>query len=308
MLANIQEIKSKSLRWVNVSKVSKKEMDYLKNRFKFHSLHLADCLSPFQRPKLDVDSKYLFMVLLFPVYKRKERKIISSEVDFFITSDLVVTVHHNEISPLINFFNICQISKKHQKKYLSGNPVTLLYEILNRLLLYCNPMIDHLDMEVNNIEEHIFRGYERRMVREILIAKRNITNFRRTMQVHHSVIQKLLTRCELFFSPGKLKIYFKEIIETSDDIWGRLENLAQVVDSIEQTNNSLISFRLNDIMKILAIVSAVILPANLISSLYGMNLKFLPLANHPFSLPVIIIGMILVISIMVFTFKRKKWF
>ena len=214
MLPTIQQIETKNLRWINVSRVTQEEMDWLERKFHFHPLHLADCLSPLQRPKLDVAPDYLFMVLLFPIYRRKTRKIISSEVDFFITSNLLVTVHHNELSPLINFFNLCQISKSQQKKYLTGNPAVLLYELLNRLLGYCNPILDNLNINVDTIEEHIFRGYERRMVREILIAKRNIVNFRRIMEVHHSIISKLVTKSERFFSPGQLKIYFKVTISS----------------------------------------------------------------------------------------------
>ena len=63
----IQKIETKDLQLINVSRVSKTEMDYLKKEFRFHQVHLEDCLAPYQRPKLDVYHNYIFMVLIFPL-------------------------------------------------------------------------------------------------------------------------------------------------------------------------------------------------------------------------------------------------
>ena len=303
----IQKIETKDLQLINVSRVSKTEMDYLKKEFRFHQVHLEDCLAPYQRPKIDVYNNYIFMVLIFPLYKRKTREIISSEVDFFIGSNFLVVVHRNDLPPLINFLNACQTSKSKQKKYFTGNPSVLLYELLNQLLSSCTPIIEILNDSILDIEESIFRGYEKRMVKEILIAKRNIINFRRIMQVHRAVLTKLINKSEQFFSTGQLKLYFRELIETTSDIWEMLDNLNQSVDSIETTNNSLISYRLNDIMKLLAIVSVCILPVTLIASIYSMQMPNLPFINNPLIFPFLVFTMIIGIGVLVIIFKKKKW-
>jgi len=303
----IQKIETKDLQLINVSRVSKTEMDYLKKEFRFHQVHLEDCLAPYQRPKIDVYNNYIFMVLIFPLYKRKTREIISSEVDFFIGSNFLVVVHRNDLPPLINFLNACQTSKSKQKKYFTGNPSVLLYELLNQLLSSCAPILELLDNSIVDIEESIFRGYEKRMVKEILIAKRNIINFRRIMQVHRAVLTKLINKSEQFFSTGQLKLYFRELIETTSDIWEILDNLNQSVDSIETTNNSLISYRLNDIMKLLAIVSVCILPVTLIASIYSMQMPNLPFINNPLIFPFLVFTMIIGIGVLVIIFKKKKW-
>ncbi len=305
---NIQEIKTKNLTWIDVSSCEAKEMKYLEQKFKFHPLHISDCLSPVQRPKLDVTSDYLFMVLLFPVYNRRTRKIISSEIDFFINSDTLVTVHRGELSPLINFFNLCQTTKEQKDKYFVGSPAFLIYELLNRLLASCNPILGNMNLNINGIEENIFNGYEKRMVKEILIAKTNVVNFRRITQTHRLVVSKLLEKSSLFFSPGKLKIYFQEVIENAEDIWQNLENLRETVEAIEQTNNSLISFQLNDIIKILTIISIIVLPVSLMGTIFGMNLKFIPLMNQPFAFWILLSIMTLIIILLVGYFRRKKWF
>ena len=303
----IQSIEAKDLHWINVSRVTSEEMNWLKEKFHFHQLHLDDCLSPYQRPKLDVHPDYLFMVLIFPIYKRKTREIVSSEVDFFIGSNFLVTVHRNELAPLINFFNACQLSKTKQEKYFTGNPSAVLYELLNQLLSSCKPILESNSYSINDIEESIFRGYERRMVREILIVKRNIINFRKIIQVHRSVLAKLIEKSEQFFSAGQLKLYFKELIETTSDIWEALDNLHQSINSIEATNNSLISFRLNDIMKLLAIASVCFLPVTLIASLYNMRVPNLPLERYPFAFSVLLILMGILVATLFLIFRKKRW-
>ncbi|NCO23217.1 magnesium transporter CorA family protein [Candidatus Kuenenbacteria bacterium] len=306
-LETIQTIETRGLRWINVSRVTSPEMEYLKREFNFHQLHLDDCLSPYQRPKLDIRSDYLFLVLVFPIYRRKTREIISSEVDFFIGSNFLVTVHRNELPPLINLFNACQASKSKQDKYFTGNPSVLLYELLNQLLISCKPILEFLNYFIDDIEESIFRGYERRMVREILIAKRDIINFRRIMQIHRSILTKLIEKSEQFFSTGQLKLYFKELIETTGDIWEVLDNLNQSINSIEATNNSLISFRLNDIMKLLAIASVCFLPVTIIASLYNMRVPNLPLESNPLAFPSLLTIMAVSVLILFIIFKKKRW-
>ncbi len=303
----IQKIKNKNFTWIDVSQCNYEEMHHLKQNFDLRSAHINDCLSKIQRPKLDLEKNYIFMVLLFPVYNRKTRKIKPSEVDFFIGPDYLITIHRSELNPLMNFFNSCKINSVEREKYLTGKSSVLLYEILRNLFDYCVPILDALNSNINSIEENIFKGYEKKMVREILIAKTNIVNFRKIMQAHSSVILKLTNKGELFFPSLKYKEYLKEILESTEDIWSNVENLKQSIEAIENTNNSLISFQLNDVIKILTTISAIILPITLIASIFSMNLQFMPLSNNPFAFWFITGLMILVLAFLFHVFKNKKW-
>ncbi len=306
-LPTIQQIDEKNLHWINVCRTGIEEIKFLEETYKFHPLHLADCASPIQRPKLDVTNDYIFMVLLFPVYHKKTRQIVPTEIDFFIGPDYLVTVHNNELPPLINFFNLCQISASHRKKYITGNPMLLLYEILNRLFKYCRPLLENLHLGLANIEDNIFRGYERRMVKEILIIKKNIANLRRILQVHRSVVNKLIERGERMFSMSQIKIFFLQLTESANDMWDTLENIRQTIEDFEHTNNALISFRLTDIMKILTTISVVVLPISLLTGIFGMGFKSTPFLSNPYGFWVIL-GLIMALLIaFVFYLKRRRW-
>jgi len=308
LLKNVQEIKTKDLRWINVTKCGKEEMEYIKKEFNLHHLDLKDCFPPIQRPKLVERTDYLFMILQFPVFNRDTKTLKGSELDFFISQNYVITVHSNELTPLMELFESCKKDESLREKYLSGNPATLLYEILNRLLLYCFPILNHISLNIDEIENKIFSGRQQEIVENILCVKRNIINFRRSMQAHKNVIKKLIAKAPRFFSIIRLDIYFKNLIEYTKEIWDDLENYKETIEALYNTNESLLSYRLNTIIKTLTIFSVIVLPLTLIASIFGMNvLEGMPFINNPSGFWILMIIMIVITVFMVFIFKKKKW-
>ena len=304
---NVKEIKTQKMRWVHISNNSKREIDYLRNQFSFHPLDLEDCLSPAQRPKLDEYDNYIFMIMTFPYFRRSTREILGSEVDFFIGPDYLVTVSDGKLAPLANFFEQCQMNDTYREKYLNDSPAFLLSEILNKLQLYLQPILDHISLDIQNVQKIIFEGYEKRMVKEILIIKRNIINFRKIMQAHKNVIRKLIAKKEKFFIPNTANVYLANNLEQTKDVWDNLESLKESVDALHTTNESLISFRLNDIMKILTMISVVLLPINLIASVFGMNAPIMPFINRADGFWIILGLMAVVIVTFIIFFKKKDW-
>lgn len=293
--------------WHNLDRTGKKEIEWLKKNFAFHPLDLEDCASSAQRPKLDTYQEYLFMVLLFPIYNKKTRTIEQGEVDFFINADYLITVHRNDLPPLASFFKQIESSKELQEKFLGKNPAVLLYEILDRLLDYCFPMLDHLDLDIKNIENNIFAGNEKQMVREILIIKTNIFNFRSIMSAHRNVIKNLMRANAQFFNVNELKTYYQNLVELTINIWDILATQRETIDAFHATNESLISFRLNEIMKTLTIFSVIVFPLTLLAAIFGMNTINMPLVTHPNGFWVIIAVMLVGTVGMFVYFKKKGW-
>ncbi|MBU1130550.1 magnesium/cobalt transporter CorA [Patescibacteria group bacterium] len=302
-----REIKTNKVKWLHFVKPSGKQLENLKLEYKFHPLDIEDCISPAQRPKLDEYENYLFLILTFPYYDAANREIQASEVNFFIGPDYLITVTDGRLTPLLKFFEQCQINDIYRGKFMNDAPTYLLYEIINRLQLYCYPMLDHVAEDINDIQKIIFGGYEKKMVKEILIIKRNIVNLRKIMQAHKNVIRKLLTKKEKYFIPRTIAIYFNNTLEQTKDIWDILESLKENIDALHNTNESLISFRLNDIMKILTIITVILLPVNLVASIFGMNTPIMPLVNRPHGFWIILGLMAALIVVLITFFKKKKF-
>lgn len=301
-----REIKTKKLTWVNVTKPTPEALAYLKKRYRFHPLDLEDCVSPAQRPKLDVYPRYLFLVLIFPVYDRATGEIVAREVNFFIMKNTVVTVHRSDLFPFMECFEQMRMHDDVRQRVMA-NPATLLYELLNRLLMHTFPMLDHMALDINRSEQEIFNGNGRRVIREILAIKRNIVNFRRIMQAHKGTIRRLRDKGAKILKGEVVDVYFENLVEHTKDIWDTLENQKDTIDALQESNESMITFQLNDIMKLLTIISVGMLPAGLVANLFSTDAVFTPIIGLPGDFWILLGLMGLVALGMMTFFRKKRW-
>lgn len=308
MPSAIYTYSNKKISWINITHPGKNQIKKLAKDFKFHELDLRDCLPPLQRPKVVSRKKYLFMILLFPVYNRQTREITATEVDFFISKKYIVTVHNNELLPLKEIKKIFDTDRKTKNNLLSNTPVRLLYEILSRLLQYCFPMLTHISNDIDELSDTIFDVHHPELVKNILIIKRNIVNFRKTMQAHKSIIKKLILLLPDFFSIKKFNFYYISLLEYTKEIWDSIENYHHSIEAVYQTHESLTSYRLNTIMKTLTIFSVIVFPLTLLAAIFGMNITAgMPFTNSPIGFWIVIGLMLAGTLLMITIFKLKKW-
>jgi len=305
----IDKIKTKNIQWTHIEKPSREQLEYLQKEYDFHPLDIEDCLVKSQRPQISEYSHYIFMILTFPVYNRKTREIESSEVDFFIGSKFLITINHGLVGTVNNFFSEAKNNQFTQEKFMmASHPIFLLYEIMHRLQNYTIPMLDHISQDIEDIEKKIFKGEEKKLVKEILYIKRNIVDFRRIMQAHKNIIKKLMASHSKFFMPDKLNIYFSNILDRTKDIWDILETQKENINAFQETNESLISYRLNDIMKTLTIISVIMIPANLVASIFGMNANHMPIIGLKYDFYFILGIIFTIIALFLSYFRRKRWY
>ena len=304
----IDKIKTRKLLWINIEKPTRSDVDFLKKEYDFHPLDLEDCIGRAQRPQISEYANYIFFILTFPAYNRETREIESSEVDFFMSAKYIVTISDGKIPTLKNFFSELKTNEYSREKYMmDSHSVFLLYEILHRLQNYTIPMLDHISQEIEDIEKRIFKGEEKKLVIEILHTKRNIVDFRRIMQAHKNIIKKLMGTSDKFFMHDKINIYFANILDRAKDIWDILETLKENITAFQETNESLISHRLNDIMKTLTVVSVIMAPATLLASIFAIRAKHIPLVNMDGGFYFIMAIILTVIGFSLFYFRNKKW-
>ncbi len=305
-----QILKSRRLSWLNISKASETEIDYLRKKFKFNQLDLEDSYAHkhAQRPKINIRPDYIFIVLLFPVYNRQTREIKPAEIDIFITKDHLITMHYDQLIPLKDFFMACQKDPNEKELYLNDTPAMLLYEILERIYVSIFPMLDHISLNINAIEKNMFAGKERQMVKEILIIKRNIVYFRKIMQVHKNILKKLIS--QQFSIAGrreKIAVFYNDLLDHVKNIWDLLENYQQTINALEDTNNALVTFKLNDIMRTLTIFSVIVFPLTLMAAIFGMNVVHMPIVGTNLDFWKILAIMLGATILMFVYFKHKKW-
>ncbi|MFA6215275.1 MAG: magnesium transporter CorA family protein [Patescibacteria group bacterium] len=309
-MASIQKVEFPNFSWINIDNPTEADIRAIGQKYNFHPLDLADCLKPSQRSKADAYPKYTFLTFLVPIFNRKTREILAAEVNFFIGKNFLISLHHNDLKVFTDFFNLFQLSADLRQNYQDKSPERLLYEILNKLFLYCFPIIDHLSADCDNITKAIFSGQERQMVSEILIIRRNITDVRKVMQVHKNVLKKIIAslKANPIFALKKDDVYFESLVDYTKEIWDNLENLKERIEALQKTNESQISFKLSDTMRILTIISVITFPLTLIAAIFGMNaISAMPFAQSPNGFWYIIGIMALILVSMLTIFKKKGW-
>lgn len=305
----LKEHKAEKFSWIYVAHPTNLETLELGKRFDFEEIDLRDVLPPIQRPKLVERSDYLFMILLFPVYNREIGKIHSVEVDFFIGRDYLVTAVSEDLAPLRELFQACGSRDKKSRQFCEAEtPAELIYEILSRLEQYCFPISTHISSDIDQVENEVFQAsHKYKTINEVLRIKTNIVNFRKAMNRHTLVIQKFLHRAPRFFQTDKLDLYFKDLVERSEDLWQLLENYQDTIDAIHESQISLLNYRSNVIMEVFTIFTTIIFALELVISLITLGTETLPLSTKPLELGIALSGLFLTGLLLVIYFKRQRW-
>jgi magnesium transporter len=293
------------LTWIDVQDPDVDSMLSLKEKHGFHELDIEDCLSEHQRSKVDEYENYLFMILHIPYFDKRKQQVVAEEVDIFIKSNLLITVHWG-LKPLENFYGRVEEDGEERKKMMGHSSGYLLYELVDHLFADLFPILDQIEKNVTALEQEAFNGGERDMLKEILNTKKNIIAFRRVMAPLRTVMAQLEHKNKKFL-PDSLEVYFDDVLDKVEKIWSNLENLKDLIESLQDTNESIISHTTNNVIKTLTIFSVVMLPLNLIAGMYGMNVD-LPLAEHEHMFFFLSGGMLLMLLVFLIFFKWKRIF
>ncbi len=168
-------------------------------------------------------------------------------------------------------------------------------------------MLDHISEKIEEIENNVFKGKEKEMLMEIAMVKKELIDFRRAINPQRSVLEILSKKSLRIFSQ-EIRPMAQEVIGSIIRVWNVLENNRELVTSLEETNNSLLSYKLSDIMKFLTVVSFITFPLSVIVGFFGMNIfGNISLIQNPFTWIIILVTMAIISTIMVIYFKRKKW-
>jgi magnesium transporter len=306
----VETIQASGLRWVNIERPTPLECAWLEEQFDFHALDYEDVLSRNQRPKIDEYPDYLFIVLHFPIFDRQVKRLNAGELDIFVGRDYLVTIPNTPLQPIEYMFERCRQKEELRDQLFSQGSGYLLYRVVDDGFDYCFPMLRKIGNKLDALETEIFEeSRSEDIVRDISNAKQEIINFRKVIRPQRTVLRDLEKLEQPFLAPeegDELEIYFDDIVDSHERIWDMLENYKEVVVALEETNESYISHRLNDILRVLTAFSVIILPLTLIASLWGMNVG-VPGEGDPGDFWLIVGGMVVLLLVMLAYFRRRRW-
>jgi magnesium transporter len=270
---NVEIVEHDDLRWINIERPGPLDRAWLEEHFVFHPLAYEDVSSRNQRPKIDDFGDYLFIVLHFPIFDKKVGRLNAGELDVFIGPDFLITLPNEPLPPVEYLFERCRGSEEAREQMFSQGLGYLLYKVVDDSIDYCFPMLRKMGNKLDRIEGEIFEEQAGEdIVRDLSNVKQEIINFRKIIRPQRQVLRDL-EKVKRRFLAEEHELYFDDVVDASERIWDMLENYKEVVEALEETNESVIQHRLNNILRILTVFSVVILPLTLISGIFGMNVK-----------------------------------
>ncbi len=300
----IEVLDAEGLRWINIERPRPVERVWLEEHFDFHALDYEDVFSRNQRPKVDEYDDYLFVVLHFPRFDKAVGRLNAAELDVFVGPDYVVTLPNEHLDVVEYLFERCRTREELREQIFSKGPGYLLYRIVDDCVDSAFPMLNKIGNKLERIEDDIFEGRTREVVRDISDAKQEIINFRKIVRPQRGAL-KDLERTKRYI-PEDLEVYFDDINDASERIWDMLENFKEVSEALEATNESQLSHRLNDVLRVLTAFSVIVLPLTLISGIWGMNIH-VPGEQTQSGFWAVIGFMVVVLVGMLLFFRRRGW-
>ena len=301
---DVEQIEFNGLRWINIERPRSVDRGWLEEHFDFHPLSYEDVFSRNQRPKVDEYDEYLFVVLHFPRYDKVIQRLNAAELDVFVGPDFVVTLPNEPLQPVEYLFERCRANDELRESIFAKGPAYLLYRIVDDSVDASFPMLAKIGNKLETIEDDIFEGRSAEVVRDISNVKQEIINFRRIVRPQRTALRDLERTRR--YVPEDLDMYFDDILDASERLWDMLENFKEVVEGLEGTNESVLSHRVNDVLRVLTAFSVIILPLTLIASIWGMNVG-VPGENSEVAFWLIIGVMVVTLASMLGYFRHRGW-
>lgn len=297
----------KDLVWVDVLSPTTEEVRSLMDEFDIHPLVADELLGETIRPKVDLYPNFIYLILHFPTITHKHDGGEDQEIDFIVGKKFIITAHYNHVDQLHEFSKVFEVNSILDKSNIGDHAGFILFYLLKGLYGMLDGELEHINRDFNEIQSKIFSGKERDMVNSISHLNRDLLNFKQTIRPHKEVLESFEAAGKKFFGEDfsyYLRAITGEFYKVSSILDGHRETLLELRD----TNDSLLTTKTNDIMKLLTIMSFIMLPLSFVASVFAMNTTDTPFVGYHHDFLYLSLGMAIVAIFLVGFFKRRKWF
>ncbi|HEU6449203.1 MAG TPA: magnesium/cobalt transporter CorA [Verrucomicrobiae bacterium] len=299
--------------WVDFENPTDEEVEtILKNVFHFHPLSIEDCVMPSPSPKVeeytpkegDLFTPYLFMVIHAVDYNRKDGRFATTELDFFLGKNFLVTYHREPLRPISTVEERCMKGAMQ----IARAPDRVAHSLLDMLVDNYKPALDELAMEIADVEQNVLQGgADKETLNRILQVKKNVLHLRQIIGPQREVLAR--------FAGGEFKVvrpqlvpYFRDVYDSLFHIGELAQNYADSLTGILQVYLNMSSNQTGEVVKLLTLITVITTPLMMIGTWYGMNFKDMPELDLRHAYPVASFLMAVSTLLTYWYFKKRKWF
>jgi magnesium transporter len=333
---NIPTVTHNGLSFINLSKPTATQMEFLNKNFGFSMLNLEDYLYKTQIPKIEIYKDYSLVVMDVPYIEKVKKDVVAGnkpvqipnvlsnkaslptfpklprrkrisvgEVDFFIGKDYIVVLHDEKTAQIDDLFEMCKITEKHRNELMGQGAVFLFYRIIDVLVDSAFSYVEDITNSIDFIDRQLDES-KSSLIEDISMTRRNIVVFESMIKPALPIFADL-EKGKYSKLNGEMMPYWSNILDHLQKIWERLEDNKELIQGIASSHESILSNRNNELVKFFTIITSISFPFVIVNNLYSMNVKGLPFAEQPWIVYILFLVIFAGgISIIAY-FKHKDW-
>lgn len=302
-IKELLQYKTKSgIVWINIDGIKKADIEEVCQEFSIHTLLLEDILSVGQRPKTDEVEGVLYCLLNMLYFNNEKKTVETEQVSIVLGGNYVISFQEDATRDVFNPIRLRLKSTKSQLRQRTAD--YLLYSMIDLIVDNYFLVMEKLGEQIELLEEEVAKRSNKRSLarinqlrKELIVLKRNIAPVR---DLVGSII-----RSESELLEDRTTKYFKDVYDHITQAFDLSENYRDVMMSIQDLYLSNVNLKMNEAMKIMAVVTSLLAPATVIGGIFGMNFDIIPISHHPKGFYIAIAMMVFSPVLMLSWFRRK---
>ncbi len=300
-------IEKNEITFITANSLTNEEIEKIREKIPLNSLLKNELLKPTLQPKISHFRDLIYLVLHFPIFDNTTDISKKQEIDFVLGKNFLMAVNYNNsFPPIQEFIKKMEENTEIENEYFKENTGILFFHLIQYLYKFTLRELDYTHKKIDYIEEQIFLKKENEMVGRISVVSRDIIEFGRSIKTHQRIWQSFENMAENLYG-NEYKVYSSEILNEYFNLKDLFDSTEQTINSLQNTNDSLVSIKSNEEMRVISIIAFTTFPLMLFSALFGMNTISTPIVGEKGDFWIILGIMALGASIMYSIFKRKKW-
>ncbi|QYO65818.1 magnesium/cobalt transporter CorA [Leptolyngbya sp. 7M] len=277
----------------------------LTNIFRFHPLTIEDCIEERNQPKVEPFPDHIYFIVHgIKSGETRPENFVTKELDGYLGDNYVVTFHNERFRSI-----------KAVKQQLRASPFAcqrgaayLLHQILDNIVDQYMPVVDDFDISISELEDEVFkiRSANYRVLEDIMNLRRSVARLRRISARQREVLYRI-SHGEFQQIPPEVLPFYRDVHDHLLRVTDVAESYRDLVSGLSEIHLAMVANKTNDVMKTLAVVSAIILPLSLIAGIYGMNFEHMPELQWPWAYFGTLGLMVTIAIILLYIFWRKGW-